>query len=88
MDAALQGVSQPGAPPPAHSTPLLPPAAPTLASDSTEEAKRHGSEEAPVSSPVSRRSQASLTRVLEEALPLFIARKQAFHLLLKQVGPP
>ena len=31
-------------------------------------------------------SQASLARVLEEALPLFIARKQAFHLLLKHVG--
>ena len=38
--------------------------------------------------PPSHRPQASLTRVLEEALPLFIARKQAFHLLLKQVGPP
>ena len=31
-------------------------------------------------------SQASLARVLEEALPLFIARKEAFHLLLKHVG--
>ena len=38
--------------------------------------------------PPSHRPQASLTRVLEEALPLFIARKQAFHLLLKQVGSP
>ena len=33
-------------------------------------------------------AEASLTRVLEEALPLFIARKQAFHLLLKQAAPP
>ena len=31
-------------------------------------------------------NQASLARVLEEALPLFIARKEAFHLLLKHVG--
>ena len=30
--------------------------------------------------------QASLTRVLKEALPLFIERKDAFHLLLKQVS--
>jgi hypothetical protein len=30
--------------------------------------------------------QASLTRLLEEALPLLIERKDAFHLLLKQVS--
>ena len=31
-------------------------------------------------------SEYSLARVLEEALPLFITRKHAFHQLLKQVG--
>ena len=76
MGTALQGVPQSGAPPLAHPKPLhtrSPCRLPRRSSLPTPQ--RH----------LRCLPQASLTRVLEEALPLFIARKQAFHLLLNQV---